>query len=108
MAAVVPDSYRGQPGVPALPFTDLTEALGRLAAAFYNEPSQRMTVIGVTGIPERSFWDSLLKGRPCCCVPHSSPTPWHYCSCRMSPADTQHCEVWQDRNTITHIWATNS
>ena len=49
VAAVVPDSYRGQPGVPALPFANPTEALGRLAAAFYNEPSQRMTVIGVTG-----------------------------------------------------------
>lgn len=49
MAAAVPDGYRGQPGVPALPFANPTEALGRLAAAFYNEPSQRMTVIGVIG-----------------------------------------------------------
>ena len=44
----------GEPGssplsVPVIQLPDPWEALGRLGAAFYNEPSQKMTVVGVTG-----------------------------------------------------------
>ena len=35
--------------MPVIQLPDPWEALGRLGAAFYNEPSQNMTVIGVTG-----------------------------------------------------------
>ena len=45
--------------VPVIQLPDPWEALGRLGAAFHNEPSQNMTVIGVTGEPQR-FSQSLL------------------------------------------------
>ena len=37
--------------VPVIQLPDPWAALGRLGAAFYNEPSQKMTVVGVTGQP---------------------------------------------------------
>ena len=37
--------------IPVIQLPDPWEALGRLGAAFYNEPSQKMTVVGVTGQP---------------------------------------------------------
>ena len=37
--------------VPLIQLPDPWAALGRLGAAFYNEPSQKMTVVGVTGQP---------------------------------------------------------
>ena len=37
--------------IPVIQLPDPWEALGRLGAAFYNEPSQKMTVVGITGQP---------------------------------------------------------
>lgn len=44
-----PDPESSPLSVPVIQLPDPWEALGRLGAAFYNEPSQNMTVIGVTG-----------------------------------------------------------
>ena len=48
-----PDSESSPLSVPVIQLPDPWEALGRLGAAFYNEPSQNMTVIGVTGESQR-------------------------------------------------------
>ncbi len=37
--------------VPVIQLPDPWAALGRLGAAFYNDPSQKMTVVGVSGPP---------------------------------------------------------
>ena len=44
-----PDPESSPLSVPVIQLPDPWEALGRLGAAFYNDPSQNMTVIGVTG-----------------------------------------------------------
>ena len=46
-----PDPESSPLSVPVIQLPDPWEALGRLGAAFYNEPSQKMTVVGVTGEP---------------------------------------------------------
>lgn len=35
--------------VPVIQLPNPREAMGRLGAAFYNEPSQKMTIVGVSG-----------------------------------------------------------
>lgn len=51
VAALVMEGFSSdeQPSVPLIPFADPRDALHRLAAAFYNDPSRRMTVVGVSG-----------------------------------------------------------
>ena len=56
-----PDSESSPLSVPVIQLPDPWEALGRLGAAFYNDPSQRMTVVGVTGdVP------NLERSLQCC------------------------------------------
>lgn len=43
-------------GTEVLMMPDVPEALSRLAVAFYNAPSEKMTVIGVIGAPHA--WES--------------------------------------------------
>lgn len=45
--------------VPVIVVPDSDDALSRLAEAFYNFPSKKMTVVGITGAPSPSLHASL-------------------------------------------------
>lgn len=41
-------------GTPVVLMPDVPDALSRLAVAFYNAPSEKMTVVGVVGAPHHA------------------------------------------------------
>ena len=77
VAALVREGFSsdGQPGVPLIPFADPRDALHRLAAAFYNDPSRRMTVVGVAGARTAPAQLHALHGAGAAC-----------CQCLTRPA----------------------
>lgn len=66
------DGWTASPtGVPVLPMTGLTADLGRLAAAWYGEPSRALFSVGVTGTNGKTSCSQWIAqalsaaGRPC-------------------------------------------
>ena len=51
VAVVADRPLEGLEGVPVVVMPDVPSALSRLAVAFYNAPSEKMTVVGVVGAP---------------------------------------------------------